>query len=54
LAGCGGGSQSSGNEVIFSWSRDATGVLPGLIDKFNKQNEGKIKVTQRVMPQDTG
>jgi multiple sugar transport system substrate-binding protein len=29
-------------------------TLPGLIDKFNKQNEGKIKVTQRVMPQDTG
>jgi multiple sugar transport system substrate-binding protein len=53
-AGCGGGGQAGGNELIFSWGRDATGVLPGLIDKFNKQNEGKIKVTQRVMPQDTG
>jgi len=53
-AGCGGGGQEGGNELIFSWGRDATGVLPGLIDKFNKQNEGKIKVTQRVMPQDTG
>jgi multiple sugar transport system substrate-binding protein len=52
-AGC-GGSQAGGNELIFSWGRDATGVLPGLIDKFNKQNEGNIKVTQRVMPQDTG
>jgi multiple sugar transport system substrate-binding protein len=54
VAGCGGGGQAGGNEVIFSWIRDATGVLPGLIDKFNKQNEGNIKVTHRVMPQDTG
>ena len=53
-AGCGGGGQAGGNELIFSWGRDATGVLPGLIEEFNKQNEGKIKVTQRVMPQDTG
>jgi multiple sugar transport system substrate-binding protein len=53
VAGCGGG-QSSGNELIFSWGRDANNVLPGLIEKFNKQNEGNIKVTHRVMPQDTG
>ena len=52
-AGC-GGSEAGGNELIFSWGRDATGVLPGLIDKFNKQNQGNIKVRQRVMPQDTG
>ncbi len=53
VAGCGGG-QSGGNELIFSWGRDANNVLPGLIEKFNKQNEGNIKVTHRVMPQDTG
>src|SRR5215213_2634529 len=53
-AGCGGGSQSSGNEVIFSWGEDDTGVLPGFIEEFNKQNEGNIKVTHRVMPSDTG
>src|SRR5215213_1194665 len=53
-AGCGGGSQSSGNEVIFSWGEDDPGVLPGLIEEFNKQNEGNIKVTHRVMPSDTG
>jgi multiple sugar transport system substrate-binding protein len=28
--------------------------LPKLIEKFNKQNEGKIKVTHREMPSDTG
>src|SRR3712207_1522155 len=55
VAGCGGGGgQSSGNELIFSWSRDVLGVLPKMIEEFNKQNEGEIKVTQRVMPQDTG
>jgi multiple sugar transport system substrate-binding protein len=53
VAGCGGG-QGGGNELIFSWGRDANNVLPSLIEKFNKQNEGNIKVTHRVMPQDTG
>jgi multiple sugar transport system substrate-binding protein len=54
VAGCGGGGQSSGNELIFSWGEDDTGVLPGMIEQFNKQNEGQIKVTHRVMPSDTG
>ncbi len=54
VAGCGGGGQSGGNELIFSWGEDDTGVLPGLIEQFNKQNEGQIKVTHRVMPSNTG
>ena len=54
VAGCGGGGQSSGNELIFSWGEDDAGVLPGMIEQFNKQNEGQIKVTHRVMPSDTG
>jgi multiple sugar transport system substrate-binding protein len=53
-AGCGGGGQGGGNEIIFSWGPDDTGVLPKLIEKFNQQNEGKIKVTHREMPSDTG
>jgi multiple sugar transport system substrate-binding protein len=53
-AGCGGGGQGGGNELIFSWGKDDTGTLPTLIEKFNKQNEGGIKVTHREMPQDTG
>jgi multiple sugar transport system substrate-binding protein len=53
-AGCGGGTQGGGNELIFSWGKDDTGTLPTLIEKFNKQHEGEIKVTHRQMPQDTG
>jgi multiple sugar transport system substrate-binding protein len=37
-AGCGGGGEGGGNELIFSWGEDDPGVLPGLIEKFNKQN----------------
>jgi multiple sugar transport system substrate-binding protein len=53
-AGCGGGGQEGGNELIFSWSKDVTGTLPTMIEQFNKQNEGQIKVTHRVMPSNTG
>jgi multiple sugar transport system substrate-binding protein len=53
-AGCGGGGQEGGNELIFSWGKDATGTLPTLIEKFNQQNKGEIRVTHRVMPSDTG
>lgn len=52
-AGCGGGSSGS-NNVVFAMGRDTTGVLPNLIDKFNKQNKGKFQVTYREMPTDTG
>ena len=54
LAGCGGGGGSEGNNITFSWGTDDTGTLPKLIDKFNKQNEGKFQVNYREMPSDTG
>jgi multiple sugar transport system substrate-binding protein len=54
VAGCGGGGQGGGNELIFSWGPDDTGALTKLIDKFNQQNEGGLRVTYREMPSDTG
>ena len=47
-AGCGGGGGSSG-ELIFSRS-DPVPTEYDLIDKFNKQNKGKVKASLRVMP----
>ena len=52
LAGCGGGG-SGGDDIIFSWGPDSTGVLPKLIEAFNKQSSG-FKVNYREMPADTG
>jgi multiple sugar transport system substrate-binding protein len=52
-AGCGGG-QESGNELIFSWGPDDTGVLPKLIQKFNEEHKGEFQVRYREMPSDTG
>ncbi len=52
LAGCGGGG-AEGDDIIFSWGPDATGVLPKMIDAFNKQSDG-FKVRYREMPSDTG
>ena len=54
LAGCGGGGGSDGNTITFSWGTDSTGVLPTLIERFNKQNEGNFQVNYREMPADTG
>jgi multiple sugar transport system substrate-binding protein len=55
VAGCGGGGgQGGGNELIFSWGPDDTGALTKLIEKFNQQNEGNLRVTYREMPSDTG
>jgi multiple sugar transport system substrate-binding protein len=54
VAGCGGGGQGGGNELTFSWGPDDTGALTKLIDKFNQQNEGGLRVTYREMPSDTG
>lgn len=50
-SGCGG--SGDGNEIVFSWIQDSTGTAPKLIEKFNKQNEGKFKVRFRVMPQES-
>ena len=52
LAGCGGGG-AEGDDIIFSWGPDDTGVLPKMIDAFNKQSDG-FKVRYREMPSDTG
>jgi trehalose/maltose transport system substrate-binding protein len=51
LAGCGGGG-AEGDDIIFSWANDDTGVLPKMIDAFNKQSDG-FKVRYREMPSDT-
>ncbi len=52
LAGCGGGG-AEGDDIVFSWGPDDTGVLPKLIEAFNKQSDG-FKVSYREMPSDTG
>ncbi len=54
VAGCGGGGQGGANELIFSWGPDDTGALTKMIEKFNQQNEGGLRVTYREMPSDTG
>ncbi len=51
-AGCGGGGSASG-DIILSFGPDDTGVLPKLIQKFNKQSKD-VKVDYREMPSDTG
>ncbi len=52
ISGCGGGSQGGGGSksLIFSYATEQSGTLQKLIDKFNKQNKGKIKVRWRKMP----
>jgi multiple sugar transport system substrate-binding protein len=52
LAGCGGGG-AEGDDIVFSWGPDDTGVLPKLISVFNEQSSG-FKVRYREMPSDTG
>jgi multiple sugar transport system substrate-binding protein len=52
-AGCGGGSSGSGN-LIFTMGPDTDGSIAKLVKEFNKQNKGKIQVTHRQMPADTG
>jgi len=49
---CGGGSSGSG-DLIFAMGTDTTGILPGLIDEFNKQSKD-FKVQYRAMPTDSG
>jgi len=40
--------------VLFSWGPDDTGVLPRLIERFNRENGSGITVRYREMPSDTG
>ncbi|BBL80449.1 ABC transporter substrate-binding protein [Rubrobacter xylanophilus] len=53
LGGCGGGGEGGG-EVLFSWGPDDTGVLPRLIERFNRENGSGARVRYREMPSDTG
>ena len=54
-AGCGGGGGEAFNgEITLGFGREASGALQKLIDKFNKENQGEIKVSWRKMPSDTG
>jgi len=50
-AGCGGGGEEGGaGAITFTFIPDQAGGLKKLIDKFNRQNEGEIKVEWREMP----
>ena len=51
LAGCGGGEQGSGGVgITFTFGPDASGGLQTLIDRFNEEHRGEIKVTWRTTP----
>jgi multiple sugar transport system substrate-binding protein len=53
-AGCGGGGGGSFNgQITLGFGREASGALQTLIDRFNKDNQGEIKVTWRKMPAQT-
>jgi multiple sugar transport system substrate-binding protein len=48
-AGCGGGEEGGGPVgIIFTFGPDASGSLQGLIDRYNKEHKGEIKVTWRT------
>ena len=47
-AGCGGSEQGGPIPITFTFGPDASGSLQGLIDKFNQQHKGEIKVTWRT------
>ena len=47
-AGCGGGEGGGPVEITFTFGPDASGSLQGLIDRFNKEYKGEIKVTWRT------
>lgn len=54
-AGCGGGGDDSGAvELTFSLFPDPTGTVQELIDRFNAEHEGEIRVSFREMPADSG
>jgi multiple sugar transport system substrate-binding protein len=52
LAGCGGSEQGGGGAVgiTFTFGPDASGGLQTLIDRFNEEHKGEIKVTWRTTP----
>lgn len=52
LVGCGGGEQgaSGGVGITFTFGPDESGGLQTLIDRFNEEHKGEIKVTWRTTP----
>lgn len=50
--GC-GGSSSGGDEIVFSWISDDTGVLPKLIESYNARSQSSAKVRFRTMAQES-
>ena len=53
LAGCGGGGEQEAGGAVgitFTFGPDASGGLQTLIDRFNGEHEGEIKVTWRTTP----
>ena len=52
LSGCGGGSEDAGGAVpiSFGFIPDEAGGLQTLIERFNEQNRGEIRVEWRQMP----
>ena len=52
LAGCGGSEQGGGGAVgiTFTFGPDASGGLQTLIERFNEEHKGEIKVTWRTTP----
>jgi len=47
-AGCGGGKGGGPVGITFTFGPDASGSLQGLIDRFNKEHKGEIKVMWRT------
>lgn len=54
VAGCGGGGEADGNEIVFSFFPDPTGSVQRLIDRFNEENGEGVRVKLREMPADSG
>ena len=54
ISGCGGGGQGGPVELVFTASPDDTGTARRLVDKFNEQNRGRIRVDFREGAADTG
>ncbi|HEV2093333.1 MAG TPA: ABC transporter substrate-binding protein [Rubrobacter sp.] len=51
VAGCGGGASSGGAvEITLGFIPDEAGGLQMLLDRFNEQNKGEIRVKWRQMP----
>jgi multiple sugar transport system substrate-binding protein len=56
LAGCGGGGGEDRPDdgIVFSFFPDPTGSIRGLVDRFNEENKGELRVVFREMPADSG